>query len=125
MTKHGPIIIVEDDEDDQEIFGEIFKKLGHKNEIIFFSDGEEAFEFLCKRDVFPFLIFSDINMPKLSGMQLRDKIQANEALRIKSIPFIFFTTTASKNFVLEAYYKSVQGFFQKPNTLEDLERTIR
>ncbi len=64
-------------------------------------------------------------MPRLSGMQLRDKIHAHEDLQMKSIPFIFFSTTANKNFVIEAYYKSVQGFFQKPNTLEDLERTIK
>jgi DNA-binding NarL/FixJ family response regulator len=53
------------------------------------------------------------------------QILAHEELRMKSVPFIFFTTTANKNFVLEAYYKSVQGFFQKPNTLEELENKIK
>lgn len=125
MTKKGPIVIIEDDPDDQEILGDVFKKLNYINEIVFFSDGEEAFKYISEPAIFPFLILSDMNMPKLSGMQLRDKIQANEELRMKSIPFIFFTTTANKNFVAEAYYKSVQGFFQKPNTLEDLERTIK
>jgi CheY-like chemotaxis protein len=125
MTKSGPILIVEDDLDDQEILGEIFKKLDYKNEIVFFSDGEEAYEFLSQPSVTPFLILSDINMPRISGMELREKIQADEALRAKSIPFIFFTTTANKNFVFQAYYNSVQGFFQKPNSLEDLERVIK
>lgn len=35
MNKNGAIIIIEDDEDDQEMFGEVFKELNYKNEIIF------------------------------------------------------------------------------------------
>lgn len=125
MTKKGPIIIIEDDLDDQEMLGEIFKKLDYENKIAFFSDGNQAFQYISQPSVSPFLILSDINMPKLSGMQLRDMIEANEELRMKSIPFIFFTTTASKNFVSEAYYKNVQGFFRKPVTVDDLERIIK
>lgn len=125
MTKNGPIVVIEDDLDDQEILGEIFKKLAYVNEVVFFGDGEEAFKYLSSPDIVPFLILSDINMPKVGGMELREKIMSNKELRLKAIPFIFFTTTANKNFVLEAYYSSVQGFFQKPNTLADLERTIK
>lgn len=125
MTKSGPIIIVEDDPDDQEILTEIFQKWDYKNQIIFFTNGEDAFTYISKPDVAPFLILSDINMPRLNGMQLRDMIQASEYLRMKSVPFIFFTTTANKDGVSEAYYKSVQGFFQKPNSLRDLERVLK
>ena len=42
MNKNGAIVIVEDDIDDQEMFGEVFKKLNYKNEIVFFNDGQEA-----------------------------------------------------------------------------------
>ena len=125
MTKSGPIVIIEDDLDDQEIMDEIFKRLNCPNKVIFFNDGEEAFAYISEPDVAPFLILSDINMPRLSGLELRERIQANEDLRMKCIPFIFFTTTANKKSVLEAYYKSVQGFFQKPNTLEELENKIK
>ncbi len=125
MTKSGPIIVIEDDLDDQEIIADIFKKLSYKNEVLFFDDGDDALQYLSIPAVAPFIILSDINMPKVSGMELRKRIQADEALRMKSIPFIFFTTTANKSFVLDAYYNSVQGFFQKPNTLADLERNIK
>ena len=67
MNKDGPIIIIEDDIDDQQIIGEIFKKLDHKNEIVFFHDGNLALEYLNKTDIHPFLILSDINMPKING----------------------------------------------------------
>ncbi|MEO6489840.1 MAG: response regulator [Ferruginibacter sp.] len=125
MNKKGPIIIIEDDIDDQEMLQEVFKELGYKHEIIFFTEGEDALEYLIATTVEPFIIFSDINMPKLSGMELRNKIHENEDLRIKSIPYLFFSTSAEQKHVIDAYSKSVQGFFVKPGKFEDIRDTIK
>ncbi|HEY0732930.1 MAG TPA: response regulator [Chitinophagaceae bacterium] len=125
MNKGGPIIIIEDDLDDQEMLTEIFKDLDYKNETIFFGDGEAALAFLVDTEIEPFIIFSDINMPKLNGVELREKVHNNEDLRIKSIPYLFFTTTAEQKHVVDAYSKSIQGFFVKPRKYSDLRRTIK
>ena len=125
MNKGGPIIIIEDDLDDQEMLTEIFKDLDYKNEIVFFGDGESALAFLVATEIEPFIIFSDINMPKLNGVELREKVHNNEDLRIKSIPYLFFTTTAEQRHVVDAYSKSIQGFFVKPRKYSDLRRTIK
>ena len=125
MNKDGPIIIIEDDKDDQDMLKDVFEELGNQNKVIFFSDGEQALEYLCAKTVEPFIIFSDINMPKLSGMELREKIHENEDLRIKSIPYLFFTTSADQQHVIDAYSKSVQGFFVKPSSYPELREIIR
>lgn len=125
MNKNGPIIVIEDDADDQEVLVAIFKKLDYKNEIIFFSDGFAALEYLSVSHNKPFLILSDINMPKLNGFELREKVYNNEALKMKCIPYLFFTTSATQQAVVDAYSKSVQGFFVKPNNYEKLESTIK
>ncbi|MEJ7769206.1 MAG: response regulator, partial [Chitinophagaceae bacterium] len=75
MNSNGPIIIIEDDLDDQEIFEQVFQTLAYPNEVIFFADGQEALDFLNRSDITPFLILSDINMPKLDGFALRNKIR--------------------------------------------------
>jgi CheY-like chemotaxis protein len=125
MNKGGPIIIIEDDLDDQEILGLVFKELHYKNEIIFFSDGESALDYLKATAIEPFIIFSDINMPKLNGIELRAKIHENEDLRMKSIPYLFFTTGAEQKHVVEAYSKSVQGFFIKPYDFIEMKDMIK
>jgi CheY-like chemotaxis protein len=125
MNKTGPFIVIEDDLDDQEILTTIFKEYEYPNEVIFFKDGEDALEFLINTDTEPFIIFSDINMPKLNGMELREKVHNNEDLRIKSIPYLFFTTTAEQRHVIDAYSKSIQGFFIKPRSYEKLRTMIR
>ncbi len=125
MNKTGPIVVIEDDCDDQEILKEIFKNLDYKNPIIYFSDGEAALQYLIYTEIKPFLILSDINMPKLSGFELREKIYVNESLNLKCIPYLFFTTTSNKKAVINAYSQSVQGFFVKPNNFSKLENTIK
>lgn len=125
MNKVGPIIIIEDDMDDQQMLGDVFKDLKIKNEIIFFGDGQSALEFLIDTEIEPFIIFSDINMPRLTGSELREKIHNNEDLRVKSIPYLFFTTSAEQKAVIEAYSKSIQGFFIKPNSYESLKRIVK
>ena len=125
MNHPGPIIIIEDDIEDQEILAEVFKELNYANELVFFGDGIQALEYLTNTDTEPFLILSDINMPKLNGMELREKVHNNEELRIKSIPYLFFSTSAEQKHVVEAYSRSIQGFFVKPANYEKLKNTIR
>ena len=125
MNKTGPIIVIEDDSDDQELLNEVFKVLNFKNEITFFGDGEQALDYLLKSEIEPFLIMSDINMPKLNGLELREKIDTNEDLRLKCIPYLFFSTSAEQKHVVDAYSKSVQGFFVKPHSFDKLKRIIK
>ena len=125
MNKTGPIIVIEDDAEDKEILVEIFKNLDYKNSIIYFSDGEEALQYLTDTRTKPFLILSDINMPKLSGFELRQKVHTNDDLNLKCIPYLFFTTTSAQKAVVDAYSQSVQGFFVKANSIDKLESTIK
>jgi DNA-binding NtrC family response regulator len=124
MNKNGPIIIIEDDEDDKEMLMDVFKKLDYSNEIIFFLESEKALDYLNRSEAAPFLILSDINMPRLNGLQLKKKIHTDAALQVKCIPYLFFTTSASKDAVVEAYSMSAQGFFIKETSMAELEKTI-
>ena len=124
MNKNGEIIVIEDDKDDQELFAEIFDKIKISNKILFFSNGEDALEYLQQPEIEPFLILSDINLPRLNGFELRERVFTNKELSKKCIPYIFFTTSASRESVINAYAFSAQGFFIKPNNFQELEDDI-
>lgn len=123
--KSGPIIVIEDDLDDQELLEETFKVLKYPNKVIYFTDGEVALDYIQKNETVPFLILSDINMPRINGFELRKKIHNNEQLQIRCIPYLFFTTGAQRKAVYDAYSMSAQGFFIKPNSTKELENIIR
>lgn len=124
MNKTGPIVIIEDDVDDQDILADIFRELDYVNEVVFFGDSMQALQYLTNTDIEPFLVLSDINMPKLNGMELREKIHNNEDLRLKSIPYLFFSTSAEQKHVIDAYSRSIQGFFIKPISYIKLKTII-
>jgi CheY-like chemotaxis protein len=124
MNKHGPVIVIEDDLDDQYLLEVVFKKLNYPNKIIYFPDGQEALDYLLNTEEMPFLILSDINMPKLDGFELRHKIHVDAQLQIKCIPYLFFSTAAEQDMVIKAYSLSVQGFFIKQQSIGELEKSI-
>jgi CheY-like chemotaxis protein len=125
MNKKGPIIIIEDDADDRDLLALVFKDLKYPNEIIFFEEGVTALAYLTDDKIFPFLILSDVNLPKLNGFELRKMIHTNEGLSSKCIPYLFFSTSVDEKAVYDAYTMSVQGFFLKPLRLSHLTNLIR
>ena len=125
MNKEGPVIVIEDDLDDQFLLTEVFKKLNYSNEIIFFADGVKALQFLTQEDKKPFLILSDINLPKLNGLELRQKLRTDADIHLKCIPYLFFTTAANHQAVIDAYSTSIQGFFIKPISYDELVEQIK
>ena len=120
-----PIIIIEDDIDDQEIITQVLETMGISNKPVFFNNGKEALHFLRTEDVHPFVILSDVNMPIMNGFELRIQIAQDEHLRKKSIPFIFFTTYANAKSVETAYDLTVQGYFTKPADISSLTSMLK
>ncbi len=62
MAKIVPIILIEDDPDDQELMEEVFKSLGVENQLKFFYSSMDAYSYLRTTEEKPFLILSYINL---------------------------------------------------------------
>ena len=124
MTQ-GPIVIVDDDKDDQEIYAEAIRDLGIPNELRFFDGGQQALDYLYTTPEQPFIILSDMNMPIMNGLAFKEQIQSDAFLRTKGIPFIFISTNASAAAVRQAHALSVQGYFQKPDSMERIKEMLR
>lgn len=124
MTK-GPIVIVEDDKDDQEVYGEAIRAIGIPNEIRFFDGGKQVLDYLVTTEEQPFIILSDINMPGMTGLELKRSMEEDAYLKAKGIPFVFISTNATKVSVRHAHALSVQGYFQKPNNMEEIKDMLR
>ena len=123
MDKAGPIIIIDDDSDDQELLRDLFAELNLENEVHIFSEGESALDFLSDTSVRPFIIISDIKMPRMDGFELRNRL-AQRSEHSKSTPFLFFTTGSTAQVLNAAYSHSVQGIFQKPVKYIEWKETL-
>ena len=124
--KSGPIIVLEDDIDDQDILETILRELNVQNKLVFFTKADEAFRFLKSTSEQPFLIFSDVNLPGQNGIEFKRQIDDDKELRKKSIPFLFYSTSVDQQTVNKAYTQmTVQGFFQKSHSYEEIKKRIK
>src|SRR5688572_23502373 len=120
MNKQGPIIVIDDDNDDCDIINTVYANLNYQNELLTFNEGLEALQYLKLAHIKPFIIISDIYMKEISGFELRAMIHGDENIRIKCIPYLFFTSgDATSHLITTAYSMSIQGFFQKPSTYDE------
>jgi CheY-like chemotaxis protein len=90
----------------------------------YFPNAKDALDHLKKNAEEIFLIISDMNMPKMNGMEFKKAIDRDNYLRQKSIPFIFASSAPNRTEVLEAYQYRVQGFFKKPDTAEEQAKML-
>ena len=107
-----PILLVEDDVVDASTVKQALADLQVKNDVIHKNDGEEAFEYL--RDDSkpkPALILLDLNMPKISGVELLKLMRENVNLR--HIPVVVLTVSKYEQDKLDTFNLGVQGYIIK------------
>jgi len=115
------ILVVEDDAIDVKALLTAFKKLKIANPVTVAKDGIEGWEVL--QDISrPYLIILDINMPRMNGIELLEKIRASEKFH-DSIVFILTTSTDDKD-KFEAYDLNAAGYMLKSDMGTSFIRAI-
>jgi CheY-like chemotaxis protein len=126
MDLSGPVILVDDDVDDLDLFSEALHSIGIGDSLIrVFDNTNSALQYLETTNERPFIIICDINLPETNGLEFRQQINENDYLRRKSIPFVFLSTTAQPREVTLAYDLTVQGFFLKSMTFTEMQSSCR
>lgn len=121
----GPIIIIDDNVEDLQLYKEVFASLEVNNEVLVFDCPEVAFEYLKERIDPCFFILCDINMPKMNGFELRAKINKDFFFKYKTIPFLFLTTANHVDQLNKAYTLSIQGYFNKPSEFKSIQSLFK
>lgn len=113
------ILIAEDDDGHAELIQHGLISSGVSNEIIRFCDGEETWQYLnanilenqsdVKKD---YLLLLDINMPRMNGIELLQKIKSQANL--KEIPVIMLTTTDDPVEIKQCYRYGCSVYITKP-----------
>lgn len=124
------ILLVEDNLDDAELTIRALKKNNLLNNLLHVKDGAEALDFLlCKgkyavrnSDVKPKVILLDLNMPKISGIEVLQKIKTNE--RTKAIPVVVLTSSKESPDVQACYQLGANSFIVKPVGFESFTKAV-
>jgi CheY-like chemotaxis protein len=118
------IIIVDDQESDRVILERLLRDHGIRNPVMTFADGEEVISYLkgklCSdREIlsFPFVIFLDLKMPNMGGMEV---LEALRGLRSPKPLVIIYTTVSDIKVIRDAYSLGGDALLSKPPKSEDL-----
>ena len=125
------VLIVEDSPDDLMLIQRVFKKHHIANKLILASDGAQALELLYgKMDYpgktegnLPSLIILDLKLPKISGLEVLEKIRLNQ--RTKMIPIVILTSSKEEQDVINGYNLGANSYIRKPIKFEEFEEAVR
>jgi len=119
MTQLRPILLAEDSPEDVELVCAALKKNNLANEVVVARDGAEALDFLYRRGEFqsrnaelPIVMFLDLKMPKVDGLEVLRQMKSDDALRV--IPVVMLTSSREEADLVKSYRLGVNAYVVKP-----------
>jgi CheY-like chemotaxis protein len=117
-------LLVDDDSVDAMTVKRALRDLRVANPLVHRTDGEEALKYLkSEGNGLPCMIFLDLNMPRMNGIEFLRVIKADDSL--KKIPVIVLTASKQDNDKINSFELSVAGYMAKPTDYTKLVETIR
>jgi two-component system response regulator len=111
----GTILLVDDSPDDVALTLRAFRTNRITNKVDVASDGEEALDYLLRqseRRPKPVLILLDINLPKVSGLEVLRRIRTDE--RTRYLPVVVLSTSSEDRDIVESYDLGANSYVRKP-----------
>ena len=119
---HRPVLLVEDNPDDEELTLRSLKQCNLANEIIVARDGVEALAILHESDpaVLPCVVLLDLKLPKLDGLGVLKRIR--EHTRTRTLPVVVLTSSAEDSDILATYDLGANSYVRKPVKMDEFAR---
>jgi two-component system response regulator len=129
--KKRPILLAEDNPDDQQLALRAFRKSNLSNEIIVVKDGVEALDYLFGRGEFagdeppplPAVALLDLKMPRKDGLDVLQEIRAHE--RTRYLPVVLLTSSKEEQDIIEGYRHGVNSYVRKPVDFEEFLKAVQ
>jgi two-component system, response regulator len=124
------ILLVDDNASDVELTVRALRRHKLANSIHVAEDGQLALDFVFCRGAYagrsfaspPKVIFLDLKMPKVDGIEVLRAIRADE--RTRAIPVVILTSSKEQRDIVEGYRLGVNAYIQKPVDFEEFRRVI-
>jgi two-component system response regulator len=124
------ILLVEDNKSDAMLTIRTLKKHNLANALVHLIDGAEALDFIFGKGEYegrnignkPKVIFLDLKMPKVSGLEVLRIIKNDE--RTKLIPVVMMTSSKEEKDIVESHRLGVNSYVVKPVEYENLSKIV-
>lgn len=123
--QHDSILITlaDDDEDDRLFFTDAFEELKINTIVNTVNNGKELLNYLNHPEtVLPNIVFLDLNMPILNGIDCLKQIKANE--KFNDIAVAIYSTSSSDQDVEDTFVLGANIYIKKPSNFDDLKKIL-
>jgi CheY-like chemotaxis protein len=120
---YSKVFLIEDDEDDQELFLMALRQINPSLDCTVLSGGNSALQALERNEVTPYLIFLDLNMPVMTGQQFLTELSKKDP--DNQIPVVILSTSSDQATIDEVKDFGVRSFITKPNSLHELKNILQ
>lgn len=107
------ILLVDDDEDDQDIFKEAVCLINPNIKCLLAKDGEDGLAQLETVNPLPDYVFLDVNMPRMDGREFLKRVKGDA--RLAKIPVVIYSTSNHKHELGEYFRMGASNFITKPS----------
>lgn len=130
MASERPILLVEDNPDDEALTLRAFSKNRISNPVVVARDGVEALDYLFgtgsqtagNSAVLPAVILLDLKLPRIDGLEVLRRIRAHE--RTALLPVVILTTSREQIDIFEGYSLGANSYIRKPVDFEKFIQAI-
>lgn len=119
MNKVPPVLLVEDNADDEALMLRSLNKINVANDVVVARDGAEAMdqlfgtgEFADRGPLQPTVVLLDLKLPKVDGLEVLEAIRNDEATR--RLPVVVLTSSDEQEDMLRSYDLAANSYVRKP-----------
>ena len=122
MKSDLTIFYTDDDQDDLDFFKEIVSEIDSSYNVITQNNGLELLHALNNPPPTPYLIFLDINMPGINGLDVLKKVR--ESASHKSLPIVMFSTSNDESIIEKSRKLGATYYMPKSGVFDNLKKSI-
>jgi len=122
--------MAEDDPQDIELALIALKEYHLANDVVVTTDGEETLDYLYRRGKYadrpeknPIVIFLDLKMPKISGLEVLQQVKSDPKLR--TIPVVVMTSSDEDQDIIQSYTSGVNAYVVKPIAFDKFIEVVK
>jgi two-component system response regulator len=123
MTSLRPILLVEDNPDDERLTIRALRRGNIANEIIVARNGEEALTRVLNANPLPSVVLLDLKLPKVDGLEVLRQIRANERTHI--LPVVVLTSSSEESDIIDSYKLGANSYVRKPVEIDKFTEAVR
>jgi two-component system response regulator len=122
MSAVRPILLVEDNPDDERLTLRALRQGNLANPVVVARNGEAALQRVFSPEPLPCVVLLDLKLPKVDGLEVLRQIRASDRTRL--LPVVMLTSSSEDRDIIESYSLGANSYVRKPVNIDEFTEAV-